>query len=360
MTEYYLFIVLMTVGVSLIMMITVMGNAMLPRRVKYLYLWLFGTLALAALCEMAGVSLNGRGETARMLIPVHKAIEFSLAPATAVFYAAVLEPDAREVRAAMVIVIIHAVVECVLAPFGIIIAVDEAGIYRHGPAYLIYPLVYLASALFMLVMVRRFSDSYQYGNRRAPYLTIAFIFACLIVQMVFSDVRIVWIAIAIGAIMVYSFYCSVVQQTDALTRLLNRYSFEGLLTALKDKVVLLLIDVDDFKTVNDTYGHDAGDECLRSVGQAIYGTFDAHGQCYRIGGDEFCVVLVDGANAGELMESFNKRLADMRREQPVLPSVSIGEALFDPAYDDFASVYRRADELMYASKRERKMVETAE
>lgn len=359
MTEYYLFIVLMTVGVSLIMMVTVMGNAMLPRRVKRLYLWLFGALALAALCEMAGVSLNGRGETARMFIPVHKAIEFSLAPAVAVIYAAVLGPDAREVRVAMIIVIIHAVVECVLAPFGVIIAVDETGVYRHGPGYLIYPLVYLASALFMLVMVHRFSESYQYRDRRTPYLTIAFIFACLIAQMIFSEVRIVWIAISIGSIMVYSFHCSVVQQTDALTRLLNRYSFEGLLTVLKDKVVLLLIDVDDFKAINDTYGHDAGDECLRSIGQAIYGTFDAHGQCYRIGGDEFCVVLVGGASTDELTETFENRLADMRREQPVLPSVSIGEALFDPACDDFASVYRKADELMYASKRERKMAETA-
>ncbi len=355
MSEYYLFIVLMTAAVSGIMIITVLGNAMLPRRVKHLYVWLFAALAAAALCEMAGVSLNGRGETARMFIPVHKVIEFSLAPAVAVAYAAVLGPDSREVRAAMIVVAIHAIVECVLAPFGVIIAVDEAGYYRHGPAYIIYPLVYLASAIFMLVMVRRFSESYQYRNRLAPFLTIAFIFACLIVQMVFSDVRIVWIAIAIGSIMVYSFHCSVVQQTDALTRLLNRYSFDGLLTVLKDKVTLLLIDVDDFKSVNDMYGHDAGDECLRTIGRAIYVTFGHQGQRYRTGGDEFCVVLIGNAQVDALVEAFEKHLADFRKKLPILPSASIGRAVFDPAYDDFSSVYRKADEIMYANKRKRKL-----
>ncbi len=359
MTEYYLFIVLMTVGVSIVMTITVAGNAMLPRRVKHLYMWLFGTLAVAALCEMAGVSLDGRGETAQLLIPACKVIEFSLAPAVAVIYATALGPDSREVRVATVVVAIHALIECVLAPFGFIIAVDETGHYSHGPAYAIYPLIYLASAIFMLVMVRHFSESYQYRNRRAPYLILAFILACLIVQAVFSEVRIVWLAIAIGSIMVYSFYCSVVQQTDALTRLLNRYSFEGLITVLKDKAVLLLIDVDDFKSVNDTYGHDAGDECLRSIGRAIYVTFGKQGQCCRTGGDEFSVLLVGNAQTNELTDAFEARLAEMRREQPILPSVSIGKAVFDPACDDFSSVYRKADELLYENKRKRKLAKSA-
>ncbi len=355
MTDYYVLIIFMALCTSLIMMATVACNAMLPKQQRRLFLTLFGTTAVAALCEFLGVALNGTGPDARPVITLVKATEFSLAPSLAVLYAAVLGPEDKSVRIAMGVAFAHAIAEWILAPFGIVFSIDETGTYHHGVMYPLYIAAYIVSAAFLLVSAKRFSDSFQYRNRRVPWLVLAFVFACIIIQLVSSETRIVWLALAIGGSMLYIYYCSVVQQTDALTRLLNRHSFENTIAQLKSPATILLFDVDSFKQVNDTYGHAAGDACLRLVGKTIFETFSEYGSCYRVGGDEFCVILTNSkANAEEIERNFERALDGIRRKTDFVPTISIGEAHIDPATDDVANAYSKADELMYARKRQRK------
>lgn len=79
--------------------------------------------------------------------------------------------------------------------------------------------------------------------------------------------------------MVYILYSELTQKIDTLTRLLNRRSYESRLASLRGHAVIYYFDVDEFKSVNDTFGHGVGDAVLAEVGY-----------CYRIGGDEFCVI----------------------------------------------------------------------
>lgn len=352
MNEYYTVVIFMAVAVSLIMGVGALSNAMLPNHEKRLFLHLFGACAIGALCEWGGVMLSGLGPEVCLPVTVLKTVEFSLAPGLAVLFAAVMNPQDRAVRIALRVAAAHAVLECVLGPFDVIFSVDQTGTYHHGPAYFIYIATYLASAVFLLSSAKRFTESFQYRNRKTPWLLITFVLACVVVQLVNSEMRVVWLAIAIGSVMFYLFYCSVVQQTDALTRLLNRHSFENTMSVLKSRATVVLLDVDDFKAVNDTYGHTKGDECLQLIGAAINDVFGAHGCCCRVGGDEFCVILTDGrADAAALEEAFSSQLARMRADHPALPSVSIGDSAFDPDRDDAVSAYQKADEVMYARKR---------
>jgi diguanylate cyclase (GGDEF)-like protein len=90
---------------------------------------------------------------------------------------------------------------------------------------------------------------------------------------------------------------------DELTGLLNRRAFEEALAdaAPDDKrrgrrLTLLLLDVDRFKLINDRYGHLAGDACLRAVGDALRGSVREVDRCFRWGGDEFAVLLLDSSD----------------------------------------------------------------
>lgn len=144
---------------------------------------------------------------------------------------------------------------------------------------------------------------------------------------------------------------------DGLTGVSTRVIFDGLVgRALADHrrdgqdVLVAVIDVDDFKSINDTYGHSAGDDALRWVGarlnQAVIGAGGAVG---RLGGDEFAVVArVSEADAEGLLSAI-RRVADGFE-----PSfrISLGSTFADDD-DDVSSLLRRADQRMYVAKASR-------
>jgi diguanylate cyclase (GGDEF)-like protein len=148
--------------------------------------------------------------------------------------------------------------------------------------------------------------------------------------------------------------------TDDLTGLGNR---RRLLDQLEQaiagggEVALLLIDLDGFKELNDTLGHDAGDEVLRQLGPRLAETLRAGATLARLGGDEFAVVLAPGDEAQASATGLRVRAALERSfgvgGMRVHVDASIGIALFPGHGGDALSLLRRADVAMYEAKRTR-------
>ena len=347
----------MSVALAVVMVVFVSGNVTLPKKRKTLFVWIFVTVIVGSLCEWIGVSLSGRGAQAAPWLSAVKIVEFSAAPALAVLYAAVFNtPEDKHIRIALFACLAHGLLELVLAPFDFVIAVDGAGVYHHGPAYIVYIMAYVSSAVFLVIETKRCNISLQYRNRHISWVIIGFVAVCLIVQQFTGDVRFSWLGLSIAACLFYIFYSGIVQQSDALTLLLNRYSYETSLARLDRTASVLFIDVDDFKSVNDNFGHAKGDECLQVVASLIYRVFGSVGSCYRIGGDEFCVIAT-GTNYTEINELSNQLsevLDNRRHNNAIIPTVSIGYAEFDPSNSDVDDVCRRADEMMYQMKRLKK------
>ena len=143
---------------------------------------------------------------------------------------------------------------------------------------------------------------------------------------------------------------------DHATGLANRREFMRSLEeaiASKEAGVLILVDVDHFKRVNDLHGHSAGDELLTSVARIIQKIAPPGSCCARVGGDEFAVVLADGttAQAEKLAE---RLIADFASPLQVGAykthvTASIGLAKFDSTADE-AAILRRSDVALYAAK----------
>ena len=145
-----------------------------------------------------------------------------------------------------------------------------------------------------------------------------------------------------------------VAQTDALTGLLNRGSYDKLLEECDTETVLVLIDVDLFKDVNDTYGHEMGDKVLKRVATSVAEHFRATDYACRIGGDEFAVIMTETANVTRttIQAKIDAMAHDLRYEENGVPaaSLSVGAA-FGRELQDNKSLYQAADEALYESKR---------
>jgi diguanylate cyclase (GGDEF)-like protein/PAS domain S-box-containing protein len=154
---------------------------------------------------------------------------------------------------------------------------------------------------------------------------------------------------------------------DDLTGLANRALFTDRVQhalARRDRadipLAVLLLDLDDFKDVNDSLGHGAGDELLRAVAGRLHGCLRPSDTAARLGGDEFAVLLedlADTADATTLAERVLTALQTpiMLQGQQVIPSASVGIALVDPdRAQDAVELLRNADVAMYTAKRQGK------
>jgi diguanylate cyclase (GGDEF)-like protein len=140
---------------------------------------------------------------------------------------------------------------------------------------------------------------------------------------------------------------------DGLTGLANRALFRERLAAALDAgrpATVLLVDLDDFKTVNDSLGHDVGDLLLVSVAATLRAEARAAGLPVRLGGDEFAVLLTDGPAVPEAVaQRILDALAQPISEHRLLVQASIGIAAAGPDAT-LHTVMRDADVAMYAAK----------
>ena len=117
---------------------------------------------------------------------------------------------------------------------------------------------------------------------------------------------------------------------------------------------LALIDLDDFKQVNDTYGHAAGDDVLREIVGVIRGQVRGSDLVARLGGDEFAVLIPElGA---ETMTELVTHLQTTLRAQPHV-SGSVGSASWSPSMSSARDLVEAADQQLYQAKRERRAAE---
>ena len=171
------------------------------------------------------------------------------------------------------------------------------------------------------------------------------------IQFVYSSIRIDYLCIAVGNMLFYIRYYKIMLQVDAVTRLLNRRCYDVSIADLGSRAVVLFFDVDKFKQVNDTYGHSAGDVCLRTVAQQLRNVYGKYGLCYRIGGDEFCVILQNGIEkAEELNRQFADAIKTVQKEDAKMPGVSMGYAYYDNSVSHIRDVIEEADAMLYRNK----------
>ena len=347
-----------------ILAFVVWNNDLLERNKKLEFSQIFLAITVGAMSEWLGVILDGSDPAFRLLHIAAKVADHSIAPLIALYFIQVVS-DSHIAKKMTVLVIGHAILEVISGFNGFIFYVDAQNRYYHGSGYWVYFAIYVGCSIYFVLKCVKFGRHYQTKDRTILVMMLCFFMFGTTIGMVLSGVRIAYLSVAIDTIIFYVYYTGIVEKTDALTGMLNRRSYESRIARAQRPMLIYYIDVDDFKSVNDTYGHQSGDACLKHTAHFIRSFFETKtldGSCYRIGGDEFCVLVEYGERITAdaipaLNAQFTQKLQEERAKDEALASVSIGYSVFDPDQTDIASAIQEADASMYANKRQKKQNE---
>ncbi|MCR5147937.1 MAG: GGDEF domain-containing protein [Eubacterium sp.] len=137
----------------------------------------------------------------------------------------------------------------------------------------------------------------------------------------------------------------------AMTREINRF----LLDKSTNKGLLFMMDIDHFKSINDTYGHDTGDDVIRQFGSFLGKNFTHNEIVGRFGGDEFIMFIRNNDNpeealciAGNIVEGIQKNVILAEGRQKI--SLSIGIAIYHGIEKNYSEIFKKADIALYEAK----------
>ncbi|MGL5188408.1 MAG: GGDEF domain-containing protein [Cetobacterium sp.] len=137
-------------------------------------------------------------------------------------------------------------------------------------------------------------------------------------------------------------------ETDSLTTIKNRRAYTEMSEKLTDKLYfMLLFDIDNFKSINDTYGHEFGDTVLSTIGRLLKEVDSKHSTSYRVGGEEFAVIFVniDENFAREVSEFIRRAISNINWEHDIMITISGGFS------KNNNKTYLTCDKLLYKAKK---------
>ncbi len=347
----YTSIILVELLLLLITAADAVTNRLITKTIRNRLICLCIFIGIAAVAEFIGVLTNGAPVQYIALHKAAKGIEYCCAPICGVI-AASAYGGVKDSRVPFALVTAHAIFECVAMCFNWVFSIDAGNVSHRESLYFVYIAAFGLSAIYIFVCMIRSGKEYQTGMDGVLVLTLILLAFGIIIQFIFSDIRIDYLCVAIASYLLYARYSRMVLQVDAITGLLNRRCYETNISRIGSRAVILYFDVNNFKQVNDTYGHNIGDLCLRSIAERLRSVYGKFGSCYRIGGDEFCVVLeshLDSMDA--LNETFLKAIESLKKADPRMPGVAVGYAIYDSATTHIRKAIEEADEMMYRNKR---------
>lgn len=147
--------------------------------------------------------------------------------------------------------------------------------------------------------------------------------------------------------------------TDILTNVNNRTAYEKDIDEInqnlnaKSNFIAFMFDLNNLKEVNDSFGHSYGDSLIISAAECLTYSFHNFAECYRIGGDEFALIMIN-KNIGILntcIKKLNTKILEYNNTNPIKLSIACGYAQYDSTLDkDFNATFNRADARMYENK----------
>ena len=274
-------------------------------------------------------------------------IGYALRPVAALSIVMAICPNERDLRVLFIPGALNAAL-CVTAFFSpLVFSFNETYHFVRGPLGFVpfaVSLFYIACAVWM---TRRFYRQIDHSGKR--YLLYLCAAACLgaVALDVGTGTAFVNASIMVSAVFLYIFLRSYDTSTDPLTRLLNRQAFYEDLNRYRGQISAVgSVDMNGLKTLNDTRGHQAGDEALQAIGAALRERIDGNTLAYRVGGDEFVMLFMHAEE-----EQVRSALEQVRAQVSAGGyTVSVGYAMRSEPRESMDDLIRRSDQSMYADK----------
>ncbi len=354
MFVYYSALLIITISIILSIQIVVACDDALNKFIKNIFSIAYILILIIYIFEWLAAYLEKTTTSTQFITTFSMGIVLFLAPSITAIITWGIDDKKSTALSFMVISIITL---SFIAGFSglftdVIFYYDHQNIYHRGEYFFAHIILSIISSLLLLINTLRIGVRYQNRNNYILILNFLLFLGTLVVQFFFDGVWIMWLSYIFAIGFTYVYYSSLVNQIDVLTGILNRKCYDSQLYDIDTNAIIIIFDVNKFKQINDTLGHAAGDYCLIEIANAIKKVYGNSGFCYRIGGDEFSVILEKNLDSIEDLNSKFIALLSEEEYKMKLPTVSIGYSYYYPKKSSIQEVIEVADKMMYQQKQE--------
>ena len=238
----------------------------------------------------------------------------------------------------------------------------EDGVYYRGEYFLLRAVALMIFIILLLVYAFRFRNNFMSEYKNSILCLPIFALLGALSQVFFANMATTYAGISIGCLILFFFFQSKDVNVDYLTGVLNR---RGLDIKMEDKVKqsiyngknfsALMMDIDNFKSINDQFGHAAGDRAIKCLADILVNIFGDEAFIGRFGGDEFCVITdeIDEDETRSKIVRLHDEISRLRKKNgwPKAVDISCGYRVYDcksgVSAEDFQ---KQIDKLMYEEK----------
>lgn len=336
-------------------------NVFFVRQMKKQFILAACITITVIMAESICVIFESRAAVSSVLIFTANIVGFSLSPFIAIILSKTFSVKTGRISMLLTIPVWMNVVLVISSPWTGLIFNLSGNHYLRGPWFGVYIAAYLCAYAILIAASLKAMRLYQCHIKSTFVMLLIFTFVGTLIQVIHPDIHTSWLCITLSLILYYAYFCELSETQDILTGLLNRSVYEQYIKDLNQHASgsILIFDLDQFKQINDLYGHPWGDSCLQTIGTLIKDCFLHMGFCYRVGGDEFCVICrtTDERYIEDRLGLFHRKIDERRKSchvQNEFPMVSTGYSVFLGLEKGYAAAMKEADNQMYDFKNKRK------
>ena len=235
----------------------------LNKKQKQGFFFAFVLIAVISVLEVVTLAVDGTPAGYRWLNILSNYLGFGLSPGVCLCLVYVMDRKKRMnrwFRAAVCCEACYLLFLALSIPAGLVFSVSADNVYSRGQYFYLYIIMYFAAIVYLSVSTFVTAREFQNRSRALIYPLMFFLLIETIIQVTLPELHVTWLCVTLLSVL-YFIYCSEMwNQLDALTGLLNQNSYLNRTAEMRRRGgVLVVFDVDDFKQINDRYGHLQGD-----------------------------------------------------------------------------------------------------
>ena len=373
MMNYYTSIIIMVLLSLMVLSILISENNRMYKSKKRIFITTNVLIAMAAVVEYIGVLLSGHADIPHIIIAAVKAADYTLTPMTGGALIMLMQGHNKKSRLLIYMFIGNAILQIISAFNGWMVVIDNQNHYTHGRLYPIYMAFYLFVILILMIKMALYGKSFKKQNRSSLYATIFLVCVGIALQELSGwNCRVAYLAATFAVTFLYIHYSEFYQlrldeklteqqiklSNDPLTGVLSRFAYNDAINTYNncppDDMAVFLIYINGLKVVNDSLGHEAGDELICGAADCIEASIGRKGQTFRIGGDEFVVFAhMTRKHVESALLELERKTSEWSGKKVDKLSMSVGYALAKEfKASSIEELVKEADKGMYEQKQE--------
>lgn len=332
-------------------------GTILNNRRKRPFTYAIALTIVIILAEAGSILAAGGGSVVRTINIICNILGFALTPLIPLVLLYIVEAPAHRPPKWLLLPTVINVVAVVLSPFyRLVFHIDAQNQYFRGDYFFIFVLVYIINLFYLILGTLHLGKKYNYPISRKIVALSLFTIVGTSVQLVYPWVYSSWHCVTVALFLYFLLLAEFDSSFDTLTGLYNRAAFNKAAKRMVNAkgFSVIVLDINDFKTINDTYGHEYGDVVIKAVAEIIREAFSQCGTCYRVGGDEFYIICntTDSNKLEDLLKKMTSAIIVRREVDSRLPMVSYGFSIYRGGETpDIRQKFEEADHQMYSFKK---------